>query len=33
MIFQTSAQKSAKEKIKPKKNTFAFGTLELSETN
>ena len=33
-IFQSSAQKFAKEKIKPKKeNTFAFGTLEISETN
>ena len=33
-VFQTSAQKSAKEKIKPKKeNTFAVGTLEISETN
>ena len=33
-IFQISAQKSAKEKVKPKKeNTFAFGTLEISETN
>ena len=34
MIFQSSAQKSTKEKIKPKKeNTFALGTLEISETN
>ena len=34
MIFQSSAQKSAKEKIKPKKeNTFALGTLEILETN
>ena len=33
-IFQSSAQKSAKEKIKPKKeNTFALGTMEISETN
>jgi len=33
-IFQSSAQKFAKEKIKPKKeNTFALGTLEISETN
>ena len=34
MIFQSLAQKSTKEKIKPKKeNTFALGTLEISETN
>ena len=33
-IFQSSAQKSAKDKIKPKKeNTFALGTLEILETN